>query len=69
MTLFPRTASTTNRAFRGETRTPVTLARTSIVVPVSPPSLAPTAAIRVFAVTAERARWRKFTELVTDHLL
>src|SRR5215204_613477 len=67
-TRFPRTASTTSRAFRGETRTPVTLARTSIVVPVSPTPLPPTAPVSVFAVTTESSRGREFTELVPDHL-
>src|SRR5215203_3496479 len=69
MTRFPRTASTTSRAFRGETRTPVTLARTSIVVPISPPCLAPTAPVSIFAVPAERPGRREFSELMADHLL
>src|SRR4051794_22251075 len=68
-TRFPRTASTTSRAFRGETRTPVTLARTSIVVPISPPPLAPTATVGVFTMTAEGSRGRELTEFVPDHLL
>src|SRR5215218_7828290 len=69
ITRFPRTASTTSRAFRGETRTPDTLARTSIVVSVSPPSLPPAAPVSVLAVPAERSRRGEFTELMPDHLL
>src|SRR4051794_8878917 len=66
---FPRTASTPSRACRGGTRTPVTLARTSTVVPVSPPQLAPTAPVGVFTMTTEGSRGSELAEFMPDHLL
>ena len=68
-TRFPRIASTTSRAFRGETRTPFTLARTSMFLRSPRSLLSPSAPISIFAVSAEGSGWRELAEAMSDHLL
>src|SRR3954454_13836111 len=62
-TFLPRTRSATSRPLSAERRTPRTIERVSIVWSLLLRGLL------VGRVALERARQRKFTELVADHLV